>query len=750
MSEQNSRPPATLARSTLIHMGVRIGAIIFLTTLASYVHMFQTLREDARAQLERHVMERSQREQAIFVLAEDNHTLLKKALMERILAWSQQDPNPRFDSLFTQQPDGSVRSHAEGFDATKMVGVFIPPGVKLDTELRRRILAAHDVLMQYGPAFSTRFNSTYVTLVEGPLLTYWPSVPNWAQNMPADDPTLEYEYYTISTPGKNPSRRTVWSGIFKYPVTQQWMVTVTTPLDLEGHHVASLAHDVLLDELMDRSIEDHLDNAYNLLVRDDGQLIAHPSLNLQEANVGYNILGGALKPGEVPPKLGSEEQRTHLRQLFEQVRARAPDESVLELEEHDEYLAVDRLEGPEWNFVTVLPRSVVSAAALRSARYVLVFGLMSLLLELIIMYWVLQRQIARPLLGLTQAADHVASGDFQVELDCARRDELGRLASAFRTMSDKVRQREEQLRQANDGLEQRVEERTRELKTVHGQLVQTARQAGMAEIATNVLHNVGNVLNSVYTSSQLALDSVRELRLEHVSKMAHLLEKHQEELDTFIRRDERGRNVLPFLHKLGGNLLEERQKIIGLLEDVCRYTEHIGDIVKVQQNHARTPRLSEPVSLATLVDDAMRINTAALSRHQVKEVRQLTYLPPVMTDKHKVLMILVNLISNAKYAMDDIPAEQRLLTVKLDVPVTDRVRIEVRDNGMGIAQEMMTRIFQYGFTTRQEGHGFGLHSCAVAAQELGGTLKAHSEGPGRGATFTLELPYQPIEETSSS
>ncbi|MFY0579182.1 HAMP domain-containing protein [Cystobacter fuscus] len=160
-----------------------------------------------------------------------------------------------------------------------------------------------------------------------------------------------------------------------------------------------------------------------------------------------------------------------------------------------------RLKGPEWNFVTVLPERVVSAAALRSARYVLVFGLASLLLELIIMYWVLQRQIAQPLLALTQAADHVASGDFQVELNASRRDELGQLASAFRTMSDKVRQREEQLRQANDGLEQRVEERTRELKAVHGQLVQTARQAGMAEIATNVLHNVGNVLNSVYTSS---------------------------------------------------------------------------------------------------------------------------------------------------------------------------------------------------------------------------------------------------------
>jgi C4-dicarboxylate-specific signal transduction histidine kinase len=148
------------------------------------------------------------------------------------------------------------------------------------------------------------------------------------------------------------------------------------------------------------------------------------------------------------------------------------------------------------------------------------------------------------------------------------------------------------------------------------------------------------------------------------------------------------------------------------------------------------------------VDDALRINAAALTRHHVREVRQLPFLSPTMTDKHKVLMILVNLISNAKYAMDDTPAERRILTVKLDVPVPDRVRIEVQDNGMGISQELLTRIFQYGFTTRKEGHGFGLHSSAVAAQELGGSLHVHSDGPGKGATFTLELPYQPIEETS--
>jgi signal transduction histidine kinase len=729
-------------------MGVRIGILIALTTLVSYLHMFQTLKVEALQQLERHVAERSQREQAIFVLAEDNHALLKKALEERIQAWSQQDPNPRFDSLFTPLPDGTVRSRTEGFDGTRMVGVFIPPGVKLETELRRRILAAHDVLTQYGPAFSARFNSTYITLVEGPVLSFWPTSPHWAMEVPANDPTLGYEYYTISTPEKNPSRRTAWSGIFLYPVNQRWMVTVTTPLDRDGRHVASVAHDVLLDELMARSINDHLPSAYNLLVRDDGQLIAHPELDLHGANVGYSIQGTAPQPGEVPPKLGSEAQQAHLRGLFEKVRNRPPGDGLLELPEHEEYLSVARLRGPEWNFVTVLPESVVTAAALRSARYVLLFGLVSLLLELVIMYWVLQKQISQPLLALTQATHRVAAGDFQVALDTSRRDELGQLAGAFRTMADKVQQREEQLRQSNEGLEQRVEERTRELKSVHGQLVQTARQAGMAEIATNVLHNVGNVLNSVYTSSQLARDRVSEMRLEHVGRVASLLEERQADLNTFITQDERGRNVMPFLNKLGQNLLESRLEILSLLEDVGRYTEHIGDIVKVQQNHARTPRLNEPVHLSALVDDALRINAAALTRHQVKEVRQLRYLPPVMTDKHKVLMILVNLVSNAKYAMDETPAEQRILTVRMDTPTTDRVLIEIHDNGIGISQEMRTRIFEYGFTTRKDGHGFGLHSCALAAQELGGSLSVHSEGPGRGATFTLELPYQPIQETA--
>jgi signal transduction histidine kinase len=716
---------APLARATLIHMGVRIAVIIALSTLFSYLHMYSTLRTEAVAQLQQHVSERGQREQAIFQLAEDNHTFLKKALEERIRALTPQEVNTRFDELFVPLADGTVRSRREGFDGTKMVGLFVPRGVPVDVDLRRRLLASYDVLTWYAPAFHVRLADTFITLPEGPIVIYWPERPTWVHDAEPTTSLLTQAYFPISLPENNPQRQTAWSVVYTDDVSGKSMSTVTTPLDMEGRHVASISHDVMLEELMTRTINDHLPEAYNLLFREDGQLIAHPELKKDTAE---------------PP--------THLPGIIERVKAHSPGQTALELPEFDEYVAMTRLQGPGWYFATVLPESVVSRPAFLAARYVLLLGILSLLLELIIMYWVLQRQIARPLLSFAHATDRVASGDFQVKLDTTRQDELGQLAQAFRLMADQVQRREEELRQVNEGLELRVEERTRELKEVHAQLVKTARQAGMAEIATNVLHNVGNVLNSVYTSAQVAKERVNDMRLEHVSRVATLLTERQEDLTTFLSQDERGRHVMPFLNKLGQNLVEERKEILTLLTDVGRYTEHIGDIVKVQQNYARTPRLQEPVSLTDLAEDALRINSAGLVRHQVKVQRNIARIPSVLTDKHKVLMVLVNLVSNAKYAMDDVPLNERIMSVTLEPPVNDRVRIVVHDNGMGIAPELLTRIFQYGFTTREEGHGFGLHSSALAAQELGGSLSVHSDGPGKGATFTLELPYLPAPEAT--
>ena len=732
----------SLARSTLIKMGVRIGVIIALTTLFGYLHIFRSFRAEALARMERHVSERSQREQAIFVLAEDNHVILKQALEERIQAWRQQDPSSRFDQLFVQLPDGTIRNRPEGFDGKRMPGVFVPKGVVADTELRRQLLAAHDVLSQYGPAFHVRFTNTYITLPGGAIAIYWPESPTWCQDAEPGFVSSDFEFFTISTPEKNPERKTVWTAVFSDPVANASMASVSTPVDLDGRHAATISHDILIEELKNRTINRTLPGAYNLLVRDDGQLIAHPDLKLEGATEGYNILSAAGQPEAPSARIGTPEQRTHLLHIFERVKNRDPEQTLLEIPEHGEQAAIARLQGPGWTLVTVMPDRVVSAADFRVARFVLMFGVLSLLLELAIMYWVLKQQITRPLLTFTQATDQVATGDFKVSLvESSRDDELGRLAKAFQLMAQELQVREEALRLANEGLEQRVEERTRELQEVHRQLVETARQVGRAEIATNVLHNVGNVLTSVTSSAQLARERLLKMKLENVEKLAALLEEHQEDLPTFLVQDERGRTALPFLSRMGKYLQEERKKIHAMLGDVCRHIEHIGAIVKLQQSYARTPQqLYELVNLKELVEDALSINQAALSRHFVKVELSLADLPPVMLEKHKVLMILVNLISNAKYAMDMVREEERLLTMNLTRSDDGRIHIEVRDKGVGIAPEMLTRIFQHGFTTRENGHGFGLHSSALAAQEMGGALRVHSNGVGHGATFTLELP----------
>jgi C4-dicarboxylate-specific signal transduction histidine kinase len=725
-------------------MGVRIAVVIALTTLASYLHLLDSVRTEALERLEGYVKERSQREQSIFTLARDNQALLAKALEEKLRAPAEA-PEARFERLFAQLPDGTVRSRREGFDGTRMPCVFVPKGVALEAGLRQRILASYDVVAQYGPAFHTRFTNTFITLPEGPLILYWPSSPTWCQDAEPDFSVIALDFFPGSRPENNPKREMTWSAIFADTVANSWVVVASTPLDLDGRHVATLSHDVLLKELMARVASDRLPGAYNMLFRDDGQLIAHPELDMEGATAPYATLGEGPPAGDKPTPLGAPEQRAHLRRLVERVKARAPGENVVQLPGDGEYLGVARLDGPGWNFVTVMPRSVVSQPAFHAARYVLLFGVASLLLELGIMFWVLREQITRPLLAFTQATTRVAAGDFQVALNTSRRDELGQLARAFWFMANEVQRREEALRQANEGLEQRVEQRTRELKEAHQKLVESARQAGMAEIATSVLHNVGNVLNSVITSAQIARERVAGSRLEQVGRVASMLGEHQGDLVNFLVKDERGQHVVPFLERLGKHLVDERQEVVSMLDDVGRYTEHIGTIVKLQQGYAKPPVVQEPVQLAELVEDALGINASALSRHGVAVERHLAFVPPVMTDKHKVLMILVNLISNAKHALHAVPVGQKRLTVVLERSSENRVVLEVRDNGMGIEPELLIRIFQHGFTTREDGHGFGLHSSALAARDLGGSLEAHSEGPGRGATFRLVLPYAPTQ-----
>ncbi|MBP5106308.1 DAHL domain-containing protein [Pseudomonas protegens] len=302
------------------------------------------------------------------------------------------------------------------------------------------------------------------------------------------------------------------------------------------------------------------------------------------------------------------------------------------------------------------------------------------------------------------------------------------------------------LQSANEHLEHRVEERTRELKEAQSELMDSARQAGMAEIATNVLHNVGNVLNSVNICSEVLSRTLRSSKAQGLGKAMQLINQHQDDLGRFFTEDDKGKLLPGYLNQLVEAIATEQQGMGEELAQLARSVDHIKEIVATQQSYAGASRLIEPLRVAELIEDALRMNSGALARHQVTVVKDFGPLPPVMGDKHRMLLILINLISNAKYAMSNLDDHSRTLTLSARVLDGQTLSISVKDEGEGIPAENLTRIFSHGFTTRKDGHGFGLHSCALAAMEMGGQLNVHSDGPGLGATFTLDIPLISAED----
>ena len=307
------------------------------------------------------------------------------------------------------------------------------------------------------------------------------------------------------------------------------------------------------------------------------------------------------------------------------------------------------------------------------------------------------------------------------------RDESGAIIGTFGISKDVTETKE---------LEQALEQ-------AHKNLMDASRVAGMAEVATGVLHNVGNVLNSLNVSAAVIAGGLKQSRAESLARLAALLREHQGDLAGFLTHDAKGRRVPEFLASLARHAVEERARLLAEVASLQKNIDHIKEIVSMQQAYATMVGVVEPLDPALLMDDALRMNAGSLSRHDVRVQRDFQFVPTVLGERAKVLQILVNLIRNAKHACDEGGPAEKIVTLRIRPASPDCVHLVVQDNGIGIPAENLTRIFQHGFTTRVHGHGFGLHSAANAAREMSGALHVHSDGPGRGATFTLELPVAP-------
>jgi PAS domain S-box-containing protein len=261
--------------------------------------------------------------------------------------------------------------------------------------------------------------------------------------------------------------------------------------------------------------------------------------------------------------------------------------------------------------------------------------------------------------------------------------------------------------------------------------------------ASSVLHNVGNVLNSINVSMSLVADVVSRSRLGNLARVSELIQSHRQDLANFLTNDPKGKQLPDYIASLAEFLNQEQANLVKEVSEAGKHVQHVKEIVTAQQSYTKSFGITEKVSVVELVEDALRLNAGALTRHQIKVEREFpSEAPKITVERHKVLQILVNLIKNAKEACDESPQEEKVLKVRVGSR-DNHVDLAVIDNGVGILPENLGRIFNHGFTTRKEGHGFGLHSGALAAKQLGGSLTVHSDGPGKGAAFLLQLPFRP-------
>lgn len=282
------------------------------------------------------------------------------------------------------------------------------------------------------------------------------------------------------------------------------------------------------------------------------------------------------------------------------------------------------------------------------------------------------------------------------------------------------------------------------------QLVSSARKAGMADVATSILHNVGNILNSANVGLSLIEESFNQSIIKKIISVFHMLEDNQNNLNQFLTTDQKGKLILPYLISVLKDLESEYKNNHNEINNLTTHLNHIREIIDMQQNISGKTVLIESISIKDIIETALKMSTHKSGNKTISIIQSYETHDSFHTDKSKLLQILVNLIQNAKDAifLNSKPNDKKI-HIKVKKQNNDMLKLYISDSGIGVAPEDKVKIFSFGFTKKEGGHGYGLHASALFAKELGGSLELESEGVGKGATFILSLPFQTPEKNRS-
>ncbi len=675
----------SLTLNTLFNMTLRLVLVILIISGISYWHLMSQLANDTQAKLLGYITERGQREESVFVLAEDNHSILRNDFLMRFTVDSNINWQRRFDQTFFHWRDHTIRNVPEGtrsedFDTEQHPTAFVQRGVQLDGDVRKRLVLSHELVERYGAGWRDRFLDTYISLPEGANIVLWPGAA-WGINASSDldIPTEEWAY--LGDQSHNPERDTLWTGVYADPVTQDWMVSAETPIDdAQGRHLATIGHDIILTDLLDRAINDHLPGTHNMLLRSDGQLIAEPALmdriRAEAGKLNVETFGDP-----------------HLKRVFEFTRHLGQQSRVVYNKTDREYLAISKLKGTGWYLITVYPELLLQQQAFSATQFLLFIGLASLILEVLFLFLVLRQKISTPLKEFLNATQQLTSGDFDVELDTQRQDEIGQLATAFTSMTH-------QLQNSFATLEHKVAERTTELvaATEEANLANKAK----SEFLANMSHELRTPLNGILGYAQI-LGRSKTLDVE----------------------EQKG---IKIIHQCGSHLLN-------LINDIL-------DLSKIEAQ--KLELASTSVHLPSMLQSIVEMCVVKAEQKGIDFI----YLPCAglpegveVDDKH-LSQVLINLLSNAIKFTESGAVNFKIDSLeKSDYEVS--LLFQVLDTGVGIAEEDFAKLFdafeQVGDQIKQsEGSGLGLAISQRIVHLMGGTIEVNSQ-LGKGSEFCFRI-----------
>jgi signal transduction histidine kinase/CheY-like chemotaxis protein len=417
--------PRTLSKTITLSMALRLMAVTLTVVVLSFIHVSSIVSDMVQENLEKYIRIRAERESEVFKMTEEGHRVMADRLSE--LYRSSVDRKYEFERHFSRNPDGATRQRT-ALDTEKTPSFFIPKGVRIDPRERALGWATYQFLNRECLSSLASYSNCWISFEDGMFGIFYPTVPDYARLTPADFRSSAHPWFQMVTPKFDRTRISKWTNTYLNPNSSKWMVTLSTPIYVDGRFIAVLGNDLETDALVKRTANFGMEGTRNFIFKNDGTLIAHPDYQQRIWDSKGTLSIADLKSD------GILNEALLLTQNTEQLKKR----SVVNVRGEDALLAVSKLDGPDWYIATVYPKSLIRAASMDACKLILLLGTLGLLIEIILLIRILNRKIEEPLESMIRVVRKVSRGEINAKIEMKTNDELEILARSFNEMTSKL------------------------------------------------------------------------------------------------------------------------------------------------------------------------------------------------------------------------------------------------------------------------------------------------------------------------